>query len=330
MTSLYITESGTYLRKQGGIVVVGRNNETIIEIPLEKLEDVTVVDSVQISSKLVCEFLEREIPLSWLSGVGKFFGTLLNSSFVDVNKHKKQFELYDDENFNLSMSRKVISAKVHNQLTILRRYNRNADSSDIETAIRNILAVRRNIFLTKNYLEIMGYEGIISRIYFSALGAVVPEEFKFSKRSKRPPTDPFNSMLSLGYSMLFNEIFSNVVAVGMHPYVGFLHKIHKGHPALASDLLEEWRAVIIDSLVLAVVNRNIITADMFDITENGCFLYPEGRKIFLQCYNKKLKSINQYLGDKQTFRDCIKKQCRNYVSVILSGDTDKYVPVELR
>ena len=330
MTSLYITESGAYLRKRGGHVLVGRNNELLLEVPLERIEDVTLIDSVQISSELISEFLQRDVPLSWISGRGRFFGSLLSNSSIDILKHQQQFALLNEEKLYFALAQKVVFAKVHNQLTILRRYNRNLGLDSVETAIHNIVAVRKNIFFTHDTRTLMGYEGIISRTYFSALGEIVPDEFQFEKRSKMPPRDPFNSMLSLGYSMLFNEILSDIIAVGLHPYVGFMHKITKGHPALASDLIEEWRAPLIDAMVLAMVKRNMITADMFDITDEGCFLCAEARKIFLQVYNKKLRSDNQYLDGKYTYRESIRQQCRKYASTIMNEDIALYTPVELR
>lgn len=330
MTSLYITESGAYLRKRGGHVLVGRNNEVLLEVPLERIEDVTLVDSVQISSELITEFLERNIPLSWLSGRGRFFGSLLSNGSIDIIKHQKQFELLQEEKLYFELAKKIIYAKVHNQLTILRRYNRNLKLDNVDTSIRNILAIRKNICQTDDLHSLMGFEGIISRIYFCALGAIVPDEFKFEKRTKMPPRDPFNSMLSLGYSMLFNEIMSNVLALGLHPYVGFMHKIAKGHPALVSDLIEEWRAPLIDSMVLAMIKRNMLTRDMFEINEAGCFLNTEARKIYLQTYNKKLRSDNQYFEDKYTYRESIRQQCRKYASVIMHSDITLYEPLELR
>lgn len=330
MTSLYITESGAYLKKRGGHVVIGRNNEILMEVPLERLDDVTLIDSVQLSSELVTELLRRNIPLSWLSGMGMFYGSLVSNGSIDILKHRQQFELLNREKFYLAMSKKVIVAKVHNQLTILRRYNRNMASDAIITDIKNILAIRRNIFLSDNFRELMGYEGIISRIYFSALGKLVPESFAFLKRSKQPPMDPFNSMLSLGYSMLFNEVLVDIISVGLHPYVGFLHRIAKGHPALVSDLMEEWRAPIVDSLVLALAKRNMVDRDMFDVTAEGCFLSPEARKIFLQAYNKKLRSVNQYLEGKYTYRETIKQQCRKYASAVMHENEELYIPLELR
>lgn len=330
MTSIYITENGAYLRKRGGHVIIGRNNEVLLEVPLERVDDVTVVDNVQVSSALVTEFLGRNIPLSWISSYGKFYGSLVSNGSVDVLKHKKQFDLLEQGDFYFEIAQKVIFAKIHNQLTILRRYNRNILSDEVESGVRNILAVRKNIFYVKDYRELMGYEGIISRIYFAALGNVVTEPFSFTKRTKQPPRDPFNSMLSLGYSMLFNEILNNVISTGLHPYVGFLHRIAKGHPSLVSDLMEEWRAVIVDSMVLAIIKRNMISYDMFYINEEGCFLNSEARKIFLQTYNKKLRSNNQYLDIKQTYRESLRLQCRKYASAIMHEDLDLYKPMELR
>lgn len=137
-------------------------------------------------------------------------------------------------------------------------------------------------------------------------------------------------MLSLGYSMLFNEIMSDVLSIGMHPYVGFMHRIAKGHPALVSDLIEEWRAPLVDSMVLAMVKRNMLTSDMFETTDEGCFLNTEARKIYLQTYNKKLRSDNQYLDGKYTYRESIRQQCRRYASAIMNDDLSIYAPLELR
>lgn len=171
MSSLYVTEAGSFIKRNGGHVVVGRNNEVLFEVPLERIEDITVFDTVSITSSLVTDFIEREIPITWLSGYGKYFGTIINTNTIDINKHKKQFDLLDNHEFRLAMSRKIIRAKVRNQLTILRRYARNLDEDiSIDTQIDNIKSVRSHIGECVRISELMGYEGIISRLYFEALG----------------------------------------------------------------------------------------------------------------------------------------------------------------
>ncbi len=187
------------------------------------------------------------------------------------------------------MSRKIIRAKVRNQLTILRRYARNLDEDiNIDTQIDNIKSVRSYIGECARISELMGYEGIISRLYFEALGKIVPPSFSFSKRSKQPPRDEFNAMLG-------------------HPFVGVMHSLGKGHPALVSDLIEEWRAPIIDSMVLSMVSRNMVELSDFDNSDKGCYLTTEGRKGFLIAYNKKIRSENQYIDDRKSYRESIYK-----------------------
>lgn len=329
MTSLYVTEGGAFIRRIGGHVSIGRNNEVLMEVPLEKVEDVTVVDHVQISSNLLTDLIQHGIPITWLSGKGQYFGTLVNTQQVDIFKQQKQFELLLNGSFYFELAKKVIAAKTHNQLTILRRYQRNVAEGLLESQIHNIVTLRGRIFRTENVQELMGYEGIISRVYFDALGQIVPEEFAFSKRTKHPPRDPFNSMLSMGYSMLFNEILSSVVGQGLHPYVGFCHALAKGHPALVSDLIEEWRAPLVDSLVLSLVRKHMVNLDCFDTIEEGCFLNAEGRKIFLQAYHKKLCSNNQYIEGAHSYRESIAQQCRAYAAALKNEDFALYKPLEI-
>ena len=312
MSSLYVTEAGSFIKRQGGHVIVGRNNEILFEVPLERIEDITVFDTVSISSSLITDFIERGVPITWLSGYGKYFGTLINTNTIDINKHKKQFDLLDNHEFRLAMSRKIIRAKVRNQLTILRRYARNLDVDiNIDTQIDNIKSIRSHIG------------------DFEALGKIVPPTFFFTKRSKQPPRDEFNAMLGLGYSMLFNEILAGLINAGLHPFVGVMHSLGKGHPALASDLIEEWRAPIIDSLVLSMVSRNMVDLSDFDNSDKGCYMTPEGRKGLLTAYNKKIRSENQYIEDRKSYRESIYKQCKQFASAIMREDVDLYTPLEI-
>lgn len=136
-------------------------------------------------------------------------------------------------------------------------------------------------------------------------------------------------MLGLGYSMLFNEILAGVINAGLHPFVGVMHSLAKGHPALASDLIEEWRAPIIDSMVLSMVSRNMVDLAEFDNSDKGCYLTAEGRKAFLTAYNKKIRSENQYIDDRKSYRESIYKQCKQFASAIMHEDVDLYTPLEI-
>ena len=332
MSFVYITEDGAFIRKRGGNFVVGRNRETVMEIPSEVLEGLVLVDSVQVSSQAMTEFLRLGVPVTWLSHTGAFFGRLESTRHVQVFRQEKQI-LTRNTPFALEIAKKCIAGKVHNQLTIIRRYNRYDDNEALKDAVKQILALRKHIFQSETREQIMGYEGVISRVYFQALSKMAPEEFAFTGRSKQPPLDPFNSMLSFGYTLLMYEIYTAIANEGLHPYFGFLHALKSRHPALASDLMEEWRAVLIDSMVLSLVNHHEIKPEHFkkrDDGEPGIYLTRDGRTIFLRAYEKKMRTQNKYIDGKRSYRQSLAYQVTQYREALMAENTELYEPIFLR
>ena len=334
MSFVYITEDGAFIRKRGGSFIVGQNDQELMEIPEAVLDGLVIIDSVQVSSRAMVEFLRLGIPVTWLSRRGAFFGRLESTRHVNVFRQEKQV-LQRGGPFYLALAKKCIAAKIHNQLTILRRYNRYTESSDVQDGIRQIIANSRHIDTAVTNEELMGYEGIVARQYFQALGKIVPKDFAFAKRSKRPPKDPFNAMLSLGYTLLMYEVYTALSNEGLHPYFGFLHSLKNHHPALASDLMEEWRAVIVDSMVLSLVNHHEIRLDHFekaayDEQEQGTFLTREGRAIFLRAYEKKMRTKNQYVEGVHSYRHSIAHQISQYAQALMAENADMYEPIFLR
>lgn len=330
MASIYITENGTYLHKRGGKLLIDKEETTITEVPLELVENITVTNTTQISSSLITECLTKNIPVSWMSTSGKMYGSLLAPSFVDIFKQKQQFDLIEEKDFYFKLAQKIVSAKIHNQLVLLRRYNRNIKSEKVHELINYLANTQKNIKYTSDNNELLGYEGLASRTYFSALGMLINKPFQFTKRTKQPPRDPFNAMLSMGYSILFNEILSNIIAIGLHPYIGFFHQLAKGHPALVSDLIEDWRAVIVDALVISLIKRGSITENMFTLNKKGCYFSPEGKKIFLNAYNKKINTENKYISGEHSYRDSLRIQCQNYAQAISNKNINIYTPIKLK
>ena len=345
MSFAYITEEGAYIKKRGGNFVVGRNNEVVMDIPEQVLEGVTLVDGVQVSSRAMIEFLRLGIPVTWLSSRGAYFGRLSSTRHVHVFRQAKQIELRGSE-FYLKVAKKCIAAKVHNQLTLLRRANRSAEKESVARTVKEILKYWNHIFQAKSTEELMGYEGITARMYFHALGELVPEGFHFERRSRRPPLDAFNSMLSFGYTLLMYDVYTALTGEGLHPYFGFLHALKNHHPALASDLMEEWRAVLVDSMVLSLVNHHEILPEHFeqavtplpqdeDVSSGeeqtrGIFLTREGRGIFLRAYEKKMRTANSYTAGKQSYRHSLCGQAAAYAQALMAENADMYEPIYLR
>ena len=331
MSFAYITEKGAIISHKNGRFIVGRNHETLLEIPQETLEGLVLIDTVQVTSKAMVTLLTCGIPVTWLSSKGHFFGRLESTSHVRVFKQQKQF-LLQEKPFSFELSKKTISAKIHNQITLLRRYNRDRNIPEVNLHIRNIMTMRDSLRRSKTKEELMGYEGMAAKIYFSALGYFAGSDFAFEKRSKRPPLDSFNSLLSLAYTLIMYELFTAIANEGLHPYVGFLNALKENHPALASDLLEEWRPVLADSLALSLVQHHEIKKEHFysDEETGGVFLTYEGRKIFFREYEKKMRSINQYIEGKHSYRRSLSYQVAQYSQALMAEDVSIYDPIWLR
>ena len=185
-------------------------------------------------------------------------------------------------------------------------------------------------FIPKTILinRIMGYEGVAAQNYFSALGEMVSKEFSFEKRSRRPPRDMFNSMLSFGYSLLMSEVHTAINNSGLHPYFGFMHAMKEHHPTLASDLMEEWRPILIDSMVMSLVSHNEIKPSCFEMgNDDGIYLNAAGQKIFLNAYEKKLQAVSE---SKYSYRQLLKMQAERYAEALMAEDVKKYEPFRIR
>ena len=172
--------------------------------------------------------LSMGIPVSFFSKGGKYFGRLESTGHINADLQRKQSVLYDTD-FVLEFSRKIIDAKLKNQLVVMRRYakSKNVDVSDMVSVINNCIW---NVGKANNITEINGFEGQGAKQYFKGLSLCIDVEFKFNGRNRRPPRDPFNSMISLGYSILMNNLYCEIENKGLNPYFGFMHRDQKNTP----------------------------------------------------------------------------------------------------
>ena len=259
---------------------------TLRSIPAETLDGISLFGPVQVSTQCVEKCLSRGIGISYYSKNGSYFGRLSSTNHVNVRRQRRQIELSNDNEFKLDLSKKIIKAKINNQKVLLQRYMR-SKRMDLSSLTSEIAIYERKIDGCTSIEQIMGYEGGAAKVYFTGLSKLVYSDFKFKGRNRRPPRDAFNSMLSLGYSILLNEVYGELENKGLNPYFGFMHKDREKHPTLASDLMEEWRAVIVDSVVMSLINGHEISIDRFSKREDkpGIFIDKEGMRIFI---NKKI------------------------------------------
>lgn len=335
MTTLYLTEEGSFLEKKGNRVRIRKTDYTLKELPIEKLESVILVGRTHITTPLMTEFLEREIPITWLSSIGKFYGRLEPTTSINIERQREQFRRADDEIFCFELAKSFINAKIKNCRVLLQRYNRNRNLDTVNEHIDYLRNQALKVNSADRLEQLLGFEGNASRVYFEALGLLVKEDFKFTGRSRQPPTDPFNSLLSFGYTLLLYEIYTAITNKGLHPYASFMHQVRKGHPALASDLIEEWRPTIVDSLVMNLISNKIISIEDFKppADNGGVYLTREGSKIFIQKFEQRIRSANQYLTYVDyplSFRESLQFQVGSLVKAIEHDDPTIYRPVYIK
>ncbi|MCM1326305.1 MAG: CRISPR-associated endonuclease Cas1 [Bacteroidales bacterium] len=333
MSLLFVNESNALIGTEENRCYVLYADGMKKLVPIETLESITIMGHAQMTTQCVQECLKRGIPVSYFSKGGSYFGRLQSTGHINTERQRKQCALYETE-FAIELARNIISAKLKNQIVVLKRYEKSKKAS-VSEALKMMLICKEKIPYCKSIPKIMGYEGQGAKAYFEGLSVLIEPEFYFSGRSKRPPRDEFNSMISLGYSVLMNELYDKIEVKGLNPYFGFMHRDKEKHPTLASDMMEEWRAVIVDSTVMSIINGHEIHKEDFltNIDEPGCYLTRSGLKIFLSKLEKKLQTEVRYLPYVDyavSFRRGIALQMDLLVKAIEAGDATLYKPIEIR
>ncbi|MFN7170783.1 MAG: CRISPR-associated endonuclease Cas1 [Candidatus Omnitrophota bacterium] len=298
MATLYLLEQGSKLEKESKRLIVRKEDKILLEVPDFKIERIFIFGNVQITTQAMKFLLESGIETSLFTIYGKLVGRLLPAQSKNVLLRIAQFEKAKSQEFRLKIAKTIVEGKIKNAKAFLQRFSRNHPEVNLEEAEKELNACLEEIPRKTQVSSLLGLEGRASAIYFQAYGKMFRKGLQFAERKRRPPTDPVNSLLSLGYSLITNEMFSVLVSVGFDPYVGFLHGVEYGRPSLALDLIEEFRHSIIDRLTLELINKEILTQDDFEEKEEGVFLKPESRKKFFLHYERRMLTSFQNPEDK--------------------------------
>lgn len=334
MSFVYVVENGALIGIDGGTIRVTKKEDVITKVPKETVESIAIFGNAQMTTQCTQYCLKNGISVSYYSKYGTYFGRLMSTGHINIRRQKKQIALTADAEFSLCLSKRIIESKINNQVVLAKRYLRNLDF-DENDALFQMENARKKVSLADSIEQIMGYEGIASRYYFQIFSDIIEDDFKFNGRNRQPPRDPFNSMISLGYTLLMNELYGEIESRGLNPYAGFLHQDKENHPTLASDMIEEWRAILVDSTVLSLIQGHELIVEHFyyDEETGACLLDKEGMKIFLRKFEKKLHSESGYIREvegKMSFRKAIWHQVGFLVRSIESGDAQMYQPIKIR
>ena len=318
-------------------------------IPLVKIDEVVVLGEVTLTASALHLLLERNIEITFLSHFGQFKGRLSPPFSKNAILRMAQYRAHQDMATRCELARRFVIGKLTNQRQRLQRFNRTHKDAEVSQAIKQLTDLLGGLASLPIHqparmkplaggdhrvegtpLEtILGMEGAGSAAYFRCFGKFLsdPRQWPFPGRVKRPPTDPVNSLLSFGYSLLTNKVASAVQLVGFDHFVGYLHSSFYGRPALALDIMEEFRPVIVDSVVLNMLNNRMVTANDFVIELGAYRLKDEQRKVFFTKFEERLNEevSHPLFGYKATYRRCIELQGR-LLAKCVTGEIEEYPP----
>lgn len=305
LNTLYITTPDSYLSKDGMNVVVSVKSQEIFRIPIINIEGIVSFGYMGASPGLMKLCTDNNVSLTFLSPNGRFICRIQGQTKGNVLLRKKQYNLSEQEDWALHVAQIMIAGKIQNQRSVLRRFIRDyGNNQQVEEAANALDNFKRNTRLSTDKLSLMGIEGMAANKYFEVFPSLLTQQidqFPFDGRSRRPPKDAVNAMLSLAYTLLTNDITAALETVGLDPYVGFLHTLRPGRASLALDMTEELRAYMGDRFVLSLINRRQISpSDFLYQGDQGVVLTDDGRRTFLTAWQTRKKEtvVHPYLNEK--------------------------------
>ncbi len=334
---LYVQSAGAKIGRSGAELVVETRDKEKHTVRITDTSHVVLFGAVQISTQAVQDLCDRNIPVVYLSSGGWFFGMTRGMDHKNVDLRRQQFAAAASTERSLQIARRLVGVKIRNSRTIIRR-----NASDPPT--RTLQRLKELITTAEEATSLeslLGIEGTAARMYFEAYGEMLrpPKAegeptamtFDFDGRNRRPPRDPVNSLLSLGYAMLAKDLTIALQAVGFDPYLGFYHQPRYGRPALALDVMEEFRPLIVDSVVLSAINTGAVKLPDFIRRGGAVTLTQAGRGKFIRAYERRMDEeiTHPIFGYRISYRRTLEVQIR-LLARFLTGEIDEYPPFATR
>jgi CRISPR-associated protein Cas1 len=324
---VFVREPGTKLCvKNENLVAQNRKEQTSSNIPLLNVERLIIRGGSLISTQLLLELLKRQIDIVLLSFHGHFLARIPTLLGKNVPLRREQYRVFEDEERRNRQAAGFVKGKLWNAYIFMKRYYTKHQDSD---ALNRLLMLYNRVKANDYDIEtLMGNEGAGSQTYFSTFGKILSGSgscFVFDKRTRRPPTDPVNAMLSFGYTMLLKEVLPLIESTGLDPFLGFLHAPGHGRPSLALDIMEEFRSVIVDQLILKLINKRILTADDFvgldSGGKDGVFLKKTQINVFLRhfCERMETQRFCTKTGKDLSYRSLIRNQVFELIQCVETG-----------
>ncbi|MGC9158915.1 MAG: type I-C CRISPR-associated endonuclease Cas1c [Terracidiphilus sp.] len=301
---LYVTTQGAYLAKDGETVQVRVEHETRLQLPIHTIEGIICFGQVSMSPALMGFCAEKGVGVSFLTEYGRFQARVQGPVNGNVLLRREQYRRADDDCASASIAQAILLAKIANSRSVMMRAERERPSEELEAAAVQLAQSLRLTEKEMNLDTLRGLEGDAARVYFSVFNELIiaqQEDFRFQERSRRPPLDRVNALLSFVYVLLAHDLASALEANGLDPAVGFLHRDRPGRNSLALDLMEELRPVVADRLVLSLINRRQVAAGGFTQCDSGAVQMDDAtRKEVLVAWQKRKQEevVHPFLGER--------------------------------
>ena len=316
---LYVQTPRARVRKKGERLIVEADGESS-EVPMIDVSQVALFGPVSVTTPALHALMRAEIPVSWFTTGGWFLGHTFGTGHGNVRVREAQYRTAFSKRRSLAFSRDLVAAKVRNCRTMLRRNWRAERGADGKPkALAGLKRVARRALHASDIPQLLGMEGEAAAIYFSSFDRMLArgatrdlDDFSFTTRNRRPPTDPVNAMLSLAYALLVRTLTNIISATGLDAYMGLYHRPRHGRPALALDLMEPFRAIVADSSVIQVINNGEVKPKDFVSNGPACSLKPGGRKALIAAFERRLEQVTTHplFGYRVSMRRLIEVQAR--------------------
>lgn len=330
---LYVQSAGTRIGRRGDELVIETRDGDKSTVRLVDTSQVCLFGAVQISTQALHELCDRGITICYLSAGGWFYAMTRGMDHKNIELRRRQFAAAAETATCLALARRFVAVKIRNQRTLVRR---NADAPP-PFFVDRMKELADSTGEANSLDSLLGLEGTAARFYFDAFGRLFRGGdrarlgFEFDGRNRRPPRDPINALLSLGYALLAKDVTITLVGVGFDAYLGFYHQPRYGRPALALDVMEEFRPLIVDSVVLSAVNTGVVQADDFVRRGGAVSLTPAGRGKFIRAYERRMDEVvtHPVFGYRVSYRRILEVQVR-LLARFLAGELPDYPPFVTR
>ena len=329
--TLYLLEPDSRLEKEYGRLLVTKEDEVLLRVPIQNVSAVVLVGVSGATTQALHALLEQGVPLFLVRRDGMLLGYLKTPTCYNLPLRQAQYRRNDEPDFALALAKEIVAAKIHNQAVLAKRLDRRKKTSEVcqtSEVWTQLKRAEKSAHACVKMDSLLGIEGSAANVYFGIFQKAFDPAWKFTKRTRRPPRDPINALLSLGYTFLGYAMTAALEIAGLDPYLGYFHQEEYGRPALSLDLIEEFRAPVVDSLVMGLINRRLLQEDDFGPGKGGgIYLTRRGMRLFVREFEDRLETeiTAADVGRPLSYRKLFEFQAHKMVNLIL-GKVKTYQP----